>query len=216
MSFNIKSIHDSFINADIRGSISIINTLDLKNIIALARRAESSENALFEAESRIIELERELNALKCNQVEPQSVNLVVNSQTTNIDVNIDTSITLVKSDVVAQSIPDSNEDDDNGFEIGKQHYRRQGEINKVKIIALAVRGYKPADIVDLVLKSEHPKRRYTKEYISSVYSPKTPNEINDILGMCNSNIEFLEGVSLEDVKTFITARYMRKVNRRSK
>lgn len=212
MSFNIKSIHNSFINTDIRGSISIINTLDLKNIIALARRAESSENALFEAESRIVELEHELNALKCNHVEHQSANLVVNSQTTNID----TSITLVKSDIVAQSMPDSNEDNDNGFEIGKQHYRRQGEINKVKIIALAVCGYKPADIVDLVLKSEHPKRRYTKEYISSVYSPKTPNEINDIIGMCNSNIEFLEGVSLEDVKIFITARYTRKMNRRSK
>ena len=181
MGFNIRSISNSLIHTDIRGSVSIINSSDLSCIVDLARRAVVSEDALVEANKRIKELENELSKIRGNGV------------TTN---------------------EDADDTDDNGFEDGKKRYRETGCINKVKIISLAVRRVKPNDIVDIVLKSESPRRKYSKAYISSVYSPKTIDELNSLVDLCNEYIEYLDGVSLDAVKAFLYSRYNRKVNRR--
>lgn len=118
------------------------------------------------------------------------------------------------SDVIVNEA--TNEEDDNGFEDGKKRYRETGCINKVKIISLAVRGTKPSDIIDMVLKSESPRRKYSKAYISSVYSPKTINELDSLVNMCIEYSEYLNGVSIDAVKAFLYSRYSRKINRRSK
>ena len=183
MGFNIRSVSNSLIHTDIRGSVSIINSSDLSCIIDLARRAVVSEDALINANKRIEELENELSKIRGSGV--------------------------ITND-------DTNEEDDNGFEDGKKRYRETGCINKVKIISLAVKRFKPADIVDIVLKSESPKRKYSKAYISSVYSPKTLGELNSLVDLCSEYVEYLDGVSLDAVKSFLYSRYSRKLNRRSK
>ena len=181
MGFNIRSVSDSLIHTDIRGSISIINSSDLSCIVSLAKRAVVSEDALINANKRIKELENELSKLRGSDA------------TTN---------------------EDADDTDDNGFEDGKKRYRETGCINKVKIISLAVKRFKPADIVDIVLKSESPKRKYSKAYISSVYSPKTLDELNSIISMCVEYSEYLDGVSIDAVRAFLYSRYSRKVNRK--
>lgn len=187
MGFNIRSVSSSLIHTDIRGSVSIINSSDLSCIIDLARRAVVSEDALIEANKRIKELENELSKIRGSDV-------IVNEDTNE----------------------DTNEEDDNGFEDGKKRYRETGCINKVKIISLAVRGTKPSDIIDMVLKSESLKRKYSKAYISSVYSPKNINELDSLVNMCIEYSEYLNGVSIDAVKAFLYSRYSRKINRRSK
>lgn len=103
---------------------------------------------------------------------------------------------------------------ENSFEKGKQLYREQGVINKVKIISLAVQGIKPASIASLVLKSKSPRREYTKAYISSVYSPKTVEELNNIIEMCRNYSSYLDGVSIEHVIEFLNYRFNRKIGRK--
>lgn len=198
MSFNIKNVSNSLIHSDIRGSISIINTSDLNSILDLARRAVVSEDALSNANKRISELDVELKSIRGS------------SSITNIDVDVSTSVNITN-----ESNDLTDENIDNGFEDGKKRYREQGCINKVRIISLAVSRVKPNDIIDIVLKSEHPKRKYSKAYISSVYSPKTVKDLDDLVKLCSDYCEYLDGVSLDAVKAFLYSRYTRKVNRRA-
>lgn len=185
MGFNIKSVSDSLIHADIRGSVSVINSSDLSSIIDLARRTVESENALIDANKRITELENELNKIRGSNI--------------NVTVNENASDT-----------------DDNGFEAGKEKYREDSRINRVKIIALATKGIKLSDIIDSVSKDEKKGKVYSKSYVSSVYSPKTEAELDSMVCMCAKYQDKLEGVSLDDIREFLYSRYKRKINRRGK
>ena len=111
--------------------------------------------------------------------------------------------------------------DNTKFEEGRSRYDELGNINRTRIVALATKGVKPSSIVEMIKKPDvnsesgmSENEKYTKRYISTVYSPRNDEELDRLLGMCKRYIDYTDGVSYEEMESFILKRYNRKMNRK--